>query len=267
MKERFEVERKMPNAETPLLKCIWMLSGTVNFKLCDREYDCDQCAFYQAWLSTGPKPQGVRVHEPHRSPAGDERVTHGWDREDKGNFGGRFVHPMHLWARIEDEGKVRIGLDDFAQRLLGRVYSVRFPSAENRTSDGNPCWWIAHGSGETRFPIPIKGTMEEGNEKLTVSPSLINQDPYGEGWVLTVRPDNLEGSLKQFLYGQTAHLWYEREYQRLNLELVKSMGASNPNLGPTLQDGGKPIEHFVAELSPDDHRKLITMFLIGGLQW
>ena len=252
-------------ADIRLLKCIWMMSGTVTFKLCDRDYDCDRCAFYQAWLATRENQSKVVETDSHRHHFGHEGTSYSVPSANQEYFGDVFLHPAHVWARVEEQGKVRIGLDDFAQRLVGRIYSVGLPAADTRVSNGNTSWRIVHAAGETKIPIPIKGILEKGNEKLMVSPSLINQDPYGEGWALYMRPDNLENSLKEFHYGEQAKAWSVKEYSRLNHALAKLTDHSSIDLGTTLPDGGRPFENFIAFLSPEQQRKIIALFLKGGL--
>ncbi len=265
MIDYWKKEGQGQQAEIRLLKCIWMMSGTVNFKLCDRDYDCEHCAFYQAWLETKENQCTAGETDSHRHRPGHDGTRHTVPLGSQEYIGDVFLHPAHVWARVEEEGKVRIGLDDFAQRLVGRIYSVGLPVAETQVSNGNACWRIAHGAGETEVPIPIKGTIEKRNEKLMVSPSLMNQDPYGEGWALYMRPDNLESSLKEFHYGEQAKAWSANEYCRLNHELAKLIDQSSADLGTTLPDGGRPFENFIAFLSPDQQRKMIALFLKGGL--
>jgi len=265
MSEKWKREGQVQSADDQLLKCIWMMSGTVTFKLCDHKYDCEHCVFDQALTQT----KGVRREraemQPQRPylgldmPASQTRTGSEEFRENV------FLHPAHIWARVEDQGKVRIGLDDFAQRLVGRIYGVRLPMTETRVPNGNPCWWIVHASGETKLPVPVKGVIEKENEKLHVCPSLINQDPYGDGWALCVRPDNLEDSLKNFHYGEQARSFCDTESSRLNQELAKLAPQSKVDVGATLPDGGKPFENFISTLSPEQHRKIIALFLKGGL--
>ena len=265
MIDNWKKERQDQQADTRLLKCIWMMSGTVTFKLCDRDYDCENCAFDRAWLDAKEIHHEGGGKDSQRHPIGLEMRTYR-TRTGSGEYVGNvFLHPSHVWARVEEHGKVRIGLDDFAQRLVGRIYSVRLPVAETRASNGNACWWIVHASGETKLPIPVKGILERGNEKLNVSPSMLNHDPYGEGWALYVRPDNLEDSLKGFYYGEQAKAWCEMEYSRLNQELAKLTHPSSVDLGTTLPDGGRPFENFIASLSTVQQRKIIALFLKGGL--
>ena len=265
MSEKWKRTGQAEPADNQLLKCIWMMSGAVTFKLCDRNYDCEQCPFDQAWNQA----KGIRRG---RVEMQEQRSYHRVDvRASQNRMGGEefreniFLHPAHVWARVEDHGKVRIGLDDFAQRLVGKIYSVRLPMTGTRIANGNSGWWIVHTSGETKLPVPVKGIIEQENEKLHVCPSLINQDPYREGWALCVRPDNLEDSLNNFHYGEQARAFSDRESSRLNQELVKLTPQSSVDVGATLPDGGKPFEDFISTLGPEQHRKIIAMFLKGGL--
>ena len=143
-------------AEIRLLKCIWMMSGTVTFKLCDRDYDCEHCAFYQAWLETKENRCKARGNRLSPTPSWTRRNGYTVPLGNQEYIGDVFLHPAHVWARVEEQGKVRIGLDDFAQRLVGRIYSVGLPVAETRVSNGNGCWRIVHAAGETESSHPDK---------------------------------------------------------------------------------------------------------------
>jgi hypothetical protein len=108
---------------------------------------------------------------------------------------------------------------------------------------------------------PVAGIVLELNRKLAEQPSLINRDPYGEGWVMTIEPVRLEECLKQLLYGQKAIAWYERDiellYQRLNQLLTDAPAA----VGATMHDGGARIRDFTTTLAADQIRQLLDSFL------
>lgn len=145
-------ERQEKQADIQLLKCIWMMSGTVTFKLCDRDYDCEHCAFYQAWLETKENRCKAGETDSHRHRPGLDGTGDSMPLGHQEYIGDVFLHPAHVWARVEEQGKVRIGLDDFAQRLVGRIYNVGLPAAETRVSNGNACWGSSMRPAKQKFP-------------------------------------------------------------------------------------------------------------------
>jgi len=236
------------------MKCLWMLAAVVDYKLCDRRYECDQCPF-DAAIRSGAHSQAVL----HHTVKGD------WP--NRPDFQGYklapmvFYHPRHLWARIEDRGSVRIGLDDFAQRLIGRVYAVELPTPGCKVSRSAPCWRAAHHAGETSIAVPVSGLVLEVNTRLAQHPSLINRDPYGEGWVLLLQPSQLEECLKQLYYGDKVEQWYEREIETLYRAMSDTLVSPLPAVGRTMQDGGSRIEDLTSLLTADQMRQMIESFL------
>src|SRR5262249_21935091 len=159
-------------------ECIWMLAGVVGYKLCDREFNCEHCPFdlaiRDAAHSWSPS---------HPLNAGRSDLTLVGDCAVPTSL---FYHPAHLWARIEDKGRVRVGLDDFAQRVIGRVYSISLPAPAAEASESCACWSLSHQAGVTSLLSPVAGLVRQINPKLIEQPSLVNRDPYGDGWAFTI---------------------------------------------------------------------------------
>lgn len=177
-----------------------------------------------------------------------------------------FYHPYHVWARIEDKGKVRIGLDDFGQKLMGRAYAVGLPAPGTPVERGVACWRIAHHAGETAVAAPVSGVVLQVNSKLSLHPSLINRDPYGEGWSVIIKPSHLEQCLEQLYYGGTVERWYERDIQRLNRAMTDLLLSSRPSIGATMQDGGTRVQDFTSLLTADQMRQVIDSFVSGPVR-
>jgi glycine cleavage system H lipoate-binding protein len=236
------------------MKCLWMLAGVVDYKLCDRQYDCDQCPFDAAI------GDGAHLHRGLEETAKGDSVG-GINVQGYELMPMLFYHPSHLWARIEDEGTVRIGLDDFGQRLMGRVYAVDLPAPGTTVSRSVACWRVAHHAGETSIAAPVSGFVLQVNPRLSQHPSLINRDPYGEGWVLVIQPADLERCLKQLYYGGKVEQWYERDIEKLYRAMVDMLASSLPTVGATMQDGGSRIQDFTSLLTADQMRRMIDSFL------
>lgn len=243
------------------VKCVWMLAGVVDYKLCDREYDCDRCPFDQAFRDN------AHAH----TTRSDQRLmtSEGPGLTDLQGYEVAptlFYHPAHVWARIEEQGIVRVGLDDFGQKLAGRVYSATLPVEGTTVSRGAPCWGVTHHAGETALASPVSGTIQLVNSKLAQHPSLINRDPYGEGWSFVVQPAGLEQCLKQLYYGRKVELWYECDIDRLYQAMNDLLLGSIPAVGATMQDGGSRIKDFTSLLTADQMRHVIDSFLSAAVE-
>ena len=162
--------------------CWWMQAGVVDYKLCDREYDCERCAFDEVLqgkvtrLSSGSatvlfdSPSDQQSTANKRSDASPASVR-GCEVPN-----GLFYHPGHTWARIEEAGAVRTGIDDFGQRVLGRAYSVSIPLLGSAVRRGEECWRLTHQTGVAALVSPVSGKVREINSSLFQRPSLINRN-------------------------------------------------------------------------------------------
>ena len=98
----------------------------------------------------------------------------------------------HEWVRTEgDDGDVlRVGVTDYAQDALGDIVFVTLPEAGSHVTEGEACGEIESTKSVSDVYAPVTGTVTERNEALDASPELVNSDPYGDGWMLAIRPDD-----------------------------------------------------------------------------
>ncbi len=95
----------------------------------------------------------------------------------------------HEWVRAEGE-TVRVGVTAYAQEALGDIVFVTLPEAGTAVRAGDTCGEVESTKSVSDLYAPVTGTVVERNETLDSSPELVNSDPYGDGWMLTIRPDD-----------------------------------------------------------------------------
>ena len=100
----------------------------------------------------------------------------------------------HEWARTEDDG-VRVGITDFAQDELGDVVFVELPPEGDTVTAGETFGVIESIKAVSDLYAPVGGDVIEINEALYDRPELVNEDPYGDGWMLLIDPDDTTGDL------------------------------------------------------------------------
>ena len=98
----------------------------------------------------------------------------------------------HEWARVEDNGQVTIGISDHAQGLLGDLVYVELPSVGDSVTAGAAVAVVESVKAASDVYSPVSGKVVAVNEALSDKPETINEDAWGEGWILVVQPDNLE---------------------------------------------------------------------------
>ncbi|WP_202844243.1 glycine cleavage system protein GcvH [Luteimonas saliphila] len=104
----------------------------------------------------------------------------------------------HEWARVEGDGKVTIGISDHAQGLLGDLVYVELPAVGDTIEAGNACAVVESVKAASDVYAPVSGTVTAVNAALADKPETINEDAYGEGWLMVVEasePDQLNDLL------------------------------------------------------------------------
>ena len=96
----------------------------------------------------------------------------------------------HEWARVESDGTITIGISDHAQQALGDLVFVEAPEPGRRVNAGEACAVVESVKAASDVYSPVTGEVVAGNAALGGQPELINSDPYGEGWIMRVRPDD-----------------------------------------------------------------------------
>jgi glycine cleavage system H protein len=126
--------------------------------------------------------------------------------------------PKHTWAQITPEGNIRVGVSDYAQRHLKGIANIMTEPVGEEIAKMEP-----FGVAETwmfMFDLysPVSGKIVKVNEKLKDKPYLVNEDPYGEGWIIEIKPKNsltLEEELKSLLSSREYNKWVSKLEGRL----------------------------------------------------
>ncbi|KPK61536.1 MAG: glycine cleavage system protein H [Gammaproteobacteria bacterium SG8_31] len=112
----------------------------------------------------------------------------------------------HEWVREEDDGSVIVGITDHAQSALGDLVFVEAPETGSEVSAGDACAVVESVKAASDVYSPVTGEVIEANDALADSPELVNQDPYGDGWIMRIQladPTELEDMLDAKAYEAT----------------------------------------------------------------
>ena len=96
----------------------------------------------------------------------------------------------HEWVRVpgDSEGSVRVGITEYAQDALGDIVFVSLPELGQEVTAGEPCGELESTKSVSDLYAPVSGVVVTRNEALDATPEVINSDPYGEGWLIEIRP-------------------------------------------------------------------------------
>jgi len=117
-----------------------------------------------------------------------------------------FYSKDHLWMKLEN-GKVRVGITDYAQKMLRDVLYIELPSEGSTVKQGEPFGSIESIKVVSDLVSPISGVVIEVNNELMDRPELVNEDPYSAGWMLVIDPSNLEAELGNLMSPEAAAEW------------------------------------------------------------
>lgn len=201
-------------------------------------------AFYYIFLNTRTKERVERVAE---------RVTsriQGFLVPD-----GLFFHQGHAWAKPEGADIVKVGMDDFATKLVGKVDRIKLPEVGASLKQGERAWTIYIDSKPIDMLSPIEGKVVAVNEAVLKSPETVNNDPYNSGWLVKVQTPKASSAIKNLLSGELARKWTEKVINDL-------LARANYNLGTVLTDGGFPVDGMAKNLDSKNWDEIVKEFLL-----
>lgn len=168
---------------------------------------------------------------------------------------GFHFHRGHTWARPDEDGSIRVGMDDFAQRLLGVPEAYVLPAPGTRLSVGGPGWHARIDGRDVPLLSPVEGVVTEVNPEVQSRPDSVARDPYGQGWLLKLRSAAPDRALANLMPLEVARGWMEA----ITGQVSRLAG---PELGTVLQDGGRPVSGFVRHLAGDRWPELAAELLL-----
>ena len=166
-----------------------------------------------------------------------------------------FYHQGHTWVKPEEGNLVKIGIDDFARKLVGNSVQWNLPQKGKKVHQGSKAWTAQIDGKSLSFLAPITGEVVEVNDKIGDT-WLPDQDPYEKGWLLQVRASRLHAHLKNLLTGKIARSWMQDTVEKLN-QLMTADAV------PVMQDGGEIKDCFLREVVPQNWHEVAEEFLLS----
>lgn len=221
--------------------CRHTLTGRIAGRRCAYDYACANCDFDQFYEEV------LCARHPARPP--ELTQVRGFAVPLDHRF-----HAGHTWARVEAGGAVRIGLDDFALRLFGAADGYELPLRGQRLDADRPALAIARGGRRAAVLAPLSGVVVETNAQVQREPAVARRDPYGEGWLLLMRPPEPKKALEPLLIAQGVIDWLTADVARLERLIEETAG-------PLAADGGLLGEDIYGALPALGWERLAGEFL------
>lgn len=167
----------------------------------------------------------------------------------------RRYHQGHTWALQESPTLVRMGMDDFAARLAGKVDEITLPKRGQWLRQGQKFATLHRDGQSVDLISPVEGEVTNVNEALAQNSSLSNADPYGEGWFVSVIAPDLQVSFRNLLNGSLARKWMAEAASQLQLRVPALAGA-------VAQDGGLAMHDLTAQLPTEKWGQITKEFFL-----
>ena len=241
-------------------RCIWMDLGMISFKLCDRNYQCEDCPLdigmrggINATPPTSLAPDGQSDHWQNRSFHLNllKKMIGPYFEKD------RYYHPRHCWIRLISQERVLIGFDSAAATVLGTIDQVYMPKSGMKIKSGETLLKISQKNRHFNIISPISGDIIHVNAEIGQSPNRLLSDPMKGGWICAIKPNALEEELSKCLAGIDAIPWYIQELLCLEYHVSTCIEKTKTSFSNTLNDGGDFCSDLGKLLAEEDYLKLV----------
>ena len=176
--------------------------------------------------------------------------------------GGVFLGKNHTWTHLEKSGSAKVGLDDLLLHLTGEVNLRNLMSPGTVVSKGEVVAEICQEGKILSISSPISGEIESTNAHLNEDPLLLNEDPYGQGWIYKIKPSQWVAETSSFRLADEAAEWLGRELDRfkdfLAVSAKKHPGENSPVF---MQDGGELVDNALSSLPGEVWEEFQESFL------
>jgi len=156
---------------------------------------------------------------------------------------GLLLSPSHSWARIESNGCAEVGVDDLVQRVLGPVKAIELPAVGTRVEKGAPLFSMVCEGRRLDVKAPLGGVVSGINDAVAACPSLVNQGPYGKGWIVRLAETNEAQERSSLKRGTAMRGWFRGEVDRMMFILTAKVAGM-----PAMNDGGTLVADLSAQI-------------------
>lgn len=167
----------------------------------------------------------------------------------------RYFHQGHSWAKDGGDGIVTIGMDDFSQKLIGRPDSISLPELGKTLRQGEIGWSVVRAGKKIGMLSPVSGEVVAINSALAGKAVKVNEDPYGQGWLMKIKPHSFKRDARNLLAGNLAVAWMNSVVSKIREDIAASHAVA-------LQDGGEVVPGFAGHILGDGWDSMAREYLL-----
>ena len=163
---------------------------------------------------------------------------------------GLYYGKNHTWLFMEKSGDARVGIDDLLIHLAGEIKCIIKASPGDEIKKGELLTELIQEGKKLRILSPVTGTITEINSSVEESPQILNDDPYGRGWIYKIKPVNWISEINDCYFASAASSWSQQELEKIKNFLAGSNQKKSPEFSSViLQDGGELSDHALSGFS------------------
>lgn len=268
------------------LHCIWMEAGLTDYKLCDKNYLCEECSFdseiRKAQSDNDSSPVLRQMFAPKKQresfdnilhiqantpPAGNQSANEYFlrlcDEEARTILkqalpNDRTYFRNHTWLKFETSSVLLMGIDHVGAHFLRQMVSIVLPETPTQIERNSPFVWVVFGEGTIGLRSGIRGTVIETNGELLDHPLRLTNDPYNSGWILKISAPVDEEQMKHLHGKNLTALRAELAGIKSNLMISLQREQSHAR---TEYDGGKPLRTIHEIVGDKRYFEIVNSFL------
>lgn len=206
---------------------------------------------------------GILVRERRKGSIGERIYSQGIAIHEESLYSppGLYYDRSHTWAFMDEEGMVKIGIDDFLQHITGPITKIKMKDPGERVKKGNHVFSVVQDGKQLDICAPVSGTIRSVNEELISETSLLNTAPYTKGWVYSIEPSNWLKDIQFLFMGNRYKEWIRSEFSRLKEFFAESRRPETVQFAHVLQDGGELNDSLLQSFGPEVWEDFQTHFL------
>ena len=146
--------------------------------------------------------------------------------------GGVFISDGHCWANVSEDGSAKVGLDDFAKKVIGKIDAVELPNLGMTVKKGQSLFTIEQGTRNISFKSPVSGKVKEINKFINEEIDSLNVTSYDQNWICEIDTDELDSEIPTLKIGKSAVSFYQEDIERLQALKKKTKTGKEAELEP-----------------------------------
>jgi glycine cleavage system H protein len=241
------------------VKCIWMNAGLVDYKLCDKSYNCDNCDFHNDFNKSSSDDLLIESDRNNNPKPAEISLFSFLDnyklKEDV------YYSKNHLWIQTLSFDRLLMGLDSFASSLLPKNISVVFSTPGTRVEQGKPFIWFTMNDTTLTIDAPLNGKIRENNQSFVKSGMNLNDSPYEKGWFYIFEPLNYKKEQRKLFRGWQMSAVCDTDKIKIKKKFHDAMRINEKKVGATMYDGGMPLTNLNDMLGDKKYIKIISSIL------